>query len=87
MEIKRRQITALFEHPEEMLTGMGIWSTGTQGEGEYTSWYKNGHVLVHAFYRGGQLHGEYKRWHRDGTLVNHRLFDTGKKVENYLNEF
>ena len=60
----------------------GIWF-GEENNSEFKSWYSNGQLYVHCFYKDGRREDEFKRWH-DNELLFHELYKDGKLIKNIL---
>ena len=52
-------------------------------DGEYKSWYNNGQLECHYFYKDGKLHGEYKSWYNNGQPGSHYFYKDGKLRGEY----
>ncbi len=81
--IAREQIKQLFNNPQNRMVN-GLWFSGYRREGEYKSWYENGKLYRHCFYKNDELDGEYKMWKKYGQLYVHQLYKNGKLVKDYL---
>ena len=46
-------------------------------QGEYKSYYDNGKIDAHCYYKDGQFHGIYKEYYTNGNLFN---------ICNYIND-
>ena len=52
-------------------------------DGEYKSFYENGKLLEHCFYKGGKLNGEYKWFWANGKLEEHCFYKDGELDGEY----
>ena len=43
-------------------------------QGEFKTWYKNGQLRGHCFFKDGNFHGECKWWHSNGQLEYHCFY-------------
>jgi hypothetical protein len=76
-DVKKEQIIDLFEETEAAL-GNGLWMSGISGEGEFKSWYENGQMSEHSFFKNGVYHGEKRIWDPNGNLTTYGKYENGK---------
>lgn len=43
-------------------------------DGEYKSWWNNGQLAVHCYYKNGKLDGECRHWDDDGMALEHYYY-------------
>ena len=57
-------------------------------QGEYKSYYNNGKLSVHCYFKDDKLHGIYKRYHDNGNLKNicNMVNDVIHGEDKYYNE-
>ena len=79
MNFKQKQIIDLFTKFGK--ASFRIWFSGKEGEGEFKTWYSNGQLWMHRFYKNGKLDGEYKAWNRNGQTIEYALYKNGKKID------
>lgn len=61
-----------------------VWFSGIQEKGEYKSWYENGQLWMHHFYKNRKLEGDSKTWDEDGTLSRHAIYKDGRVVREII---
>ena len=77
MDLRRQGIIDIFTKLKK--EGVGIWFSGTEGEGEFRGWYESGQMSEHSFYdKDGGVHGEYKFWHENGQMLQHSFWKHDK---------
>ena len=81
MNKKRQVIKDIFTKFGKL--NFGVWISGAGGEGEYKSWYSNGQIHAHAFYKNDKLEGEYKYWYKNGQIEEHSFYKNGKLDGEY----
>ena len=62
----------------------GIWFSGRDWAGKYKEWDIKGNLIIHRFYKNGELDGEYKQWDDSGRLYIHKYYENGKAIKDYL---
>jgi len=50
-------------------------------DGEFKSWWPNGQLFVHCYYRNGKFDGEYKSWDENGEMLEHYYYKNGVIVK------
>lgn len=78
MNLKKRYIKKIFTNLKELKED-GIYLSGIKGEGEYKSWYLNGQLTEHCFYKDSKRDGEYKGWWFNGQIWQHNFYKKGKE--------
>jgi antitoxin component YwqK of YwqJK toxin-antitoxin module len=53
------------------------WIWGDMINGEYKSWYDNGQICEHCFYKDRYLDGEHKVWYDNGQIYTHSFYKDG----------
>jgi hypothetical protein len=85
----QKVVPHIFEEDNEIVCGGGIHYflnrqcaelyEMTVYEGEFKSWYDNGQMDTHCFYRDGQREGEFKTWHSNGQMDTQGFYRDGKR--------
>ena len=86
----KKQIIGVFTNLKELKED-GIWFDGIENKGEFKSWWGNGQLWIHCFYRGvsnnkeNRYRGEFKLWLENGELIKHRIYnDDGSLKEKIV---
>ena len=60
---------------------------GKLSYGEYKSYYSNGQIYIHCFYKDGQRDGEYKRYYSNGQIYIRCFYKDGKADGKYIHYY